>query len=290
MLAAAFKGTPGWEFTPLPRGFSLDAFPPAVGGPLTSVEPAHVLPAARGRDRAAAGRRRDLRRRRGRGRRARARRSTSRSSEHPELVEPHLGSSSSLDERGRLRRRQRARAGRAARSCTSRAGVKVDVPILLTSVNAVDGTALHRRTLIVLEEGAEAEVWEQHLSADDDGATLLNTVVEIVVGQNARLRYVNAQDLNEKSLIVRQPARGRRARRHARLGRARLRLGHRPRAHGHDAHRPRRRGPRHRRLRAARAASTSTTTPTRSTRPRTASPTSPSAASSTTARRASGAG
>src|SRR3712207_6770611 len=46
-----------------------------------------------------------------------------------------------------------------------------------------------------------AEVWEQHLSADADGATLLNTVVELVVGQNAKLTYLNAQDLNEKSLV-----------------------------------------------------------------------------------------
>ncbi|MEA2171586.1 MAG: Fe-S cluster assembly protein SufD, partial [Solirubrobacteraceae bacterium] len=83
-------------------------------------------------------------------------------------------------------------------------GVKVDLPILLTSVNAVDGTAIHRRTLIVLEDGAEAEVWEQHLSADETSATLLNTVVEIVVGQNAKLRYANAQGLNERSLVFGQ--------------------------------------------------------------------------------------
>jgi Fe-S cluster assembly protein SufD len=55
--------------------------------------------------------------------------------------------------------------------------------------------------LIVLEEGAEAEVWEQYLSGDDESETLLNTVVELVVGQNARLRYVCGQDLNEKSWI-----------------------------------------------------------------------------------------
>jgi Fe-S cluster assembly protein SufD len=53
----------------------------------------------------------------------------------------------------------------------------------------------------VLDEGAEAEVWEQHLSADADSGSLLNSVVEIVVGQNARLRYVNAQDLNESSYV-----------------------------------------------------------------------------------------
>ena len=45
-------------------------------------------------------------------------------------------------------------------------GVRVEAPILLTAITAAAGTALHRRVLIVLEEGAEAEVWEQYLSAD----------------------------------------------------------------------------------------------------------------------------
>jgi Fe-S cluster assembly protein SufD len=55
--------------------------------------------------------------------------------------------------------------------------------------------------LVVLDEGAEAEVWEQYLSGSDDAETLLNTVVELVVGQNARLRFVCAQDMNERSWI-----------------------------------------------------------------------------------------
>ena len=79
--------------------------------------------------------------------------------------------------------------------------MKVDAPILLSAVSAAAGTALQRRVLIVLDEGAEAEVWEQYLSGDAESETLLNTVVELVVGQNARLRYVCGQDLNEKSWI-----------------------------------------------------------------------------------------
>jgi Fe-S cluster assembly protein SufD len=68
-------------------------------------------------------------------------------------------------------------------------------------VSAAAGTALQRRVLIVLDEGAEAEVWEQYLSGDAESVTLFNTVVELVVGQNARLRYVCGQGLNEKSWI-----------------------------------------------------------------------------------------
>ena len=52
----------------------------------------------------------------------------------------------------------------------------------------------------MLEEGAEAEVWEQSLSAAD-GDGLVNGVVELVVGQNARLRFVDAQDLDEKTWV-----------------------------------------------------------------------------------------
>jgi Fe-S cluster assembly protein SufD len=80
-------------------------------------------------------------------------------------------------------------------------GVRVDAPILLTAIADAAGTGLHRRTLIVLDEGAEAEVWEQFLSGSEESETMLNTVVELVVGQNARLRYVCGQDMNERSWI-----------------------------------------------------------------------------------------
>jgi Fe-S cluster assembly protein SufD len=78
--------------------------------------------------------------------------------------------------------------------------VKVESPIVLTRVQAKPGTALHHRTLVVLEEGAEAEVWDQVVSAHDEQA-LVNGVVEIVVGENANLRYIGAQAVNEKSWV-----------------------------------------------------------------------------------------
>jgi Fe-S cluster assembly protein SufD len=79
--------------------------------------------------------------------------------------------------------------------------VKVEQPIVLTAISDADHVALHRRVLIVLEEGAEAEVWEQHLSGTADNETLLNSVVELRVGQNAKLRFVGAQDMNERSWV-----------------------------------------------------------------------------------------
>jgi Fe-S cluster assembly protein SufD len=80
-------------------------------------------------------------------------------------------------------------------------GVTVGAPVLLTAISDAAGTSLQRRVLVVLEEGAEAEVWEQYLSGSPDGDALVNTVVELVVGQNARLRFVTAQDMNETSWI-----------------------------------------------------------------------------------------
>ena len=118
---------------------------------------------------------------------------------HPELVEPHLGTVVDADSDGFTRANADGWQGGAFVFVPR--GIQVEAPIVLTAVTAADGTALHRRVLIVVEDNAEVEVWEQYLSADGDAETMLNTSVELVVGQNARLRYVCAQDLNERSWI-----------------------------------------------------------------------------------------
>jgi Fe-S cluster assembly protein SufD len=80
-------------------------------------------------------------------------------------------------------------------------GVVLESPISLRSVQARTGTLLNQRTLIVVEEGAQAEVWEQFLSADSELDGVFNVVTELIVADNARLRYVCGQDLSEKSWI-----------------------------------------------------------------------------------------
>jgi len=80
-------------------------------------------------------------------------------------------------------------------------GVALESPISLTSVQAVAGTLLNQRTLIVVEDGAQAEVWEQYLSAQEDLDGVVNVVTELIVGQNAHLRYVCGQGLSEKGWI-----------------------------------------------------------------------------------------
>ena len=64
-----------------------------------------------------------------------------------------------------------------------------------------ESAAVNWRTLIVLEEGAQAEVWENYASASDDTDAMLNSVVELAVGDNANLRYVATQDLSEKTWL-----------------------------------------------------------------------------------------
>ncbi|HEX8053955.1 MAG TPA: Fe-S cluster assembly protein SufD [Thermoleophilaceae bacterium] len=80
-------------------------------------------------------------------------------------------------------------------------GVTLSAPAMLAGIQEAGGRAVNRRTLIVLEEDAQAEVWEQYLSAGDELDGLFNAVVEIVVGPNARLRYVCGQGLSERSLV-----------------------------------------------------------------------------------------
>jgi Fe-S cluster assembly protein SufD len=80
-------------------------------------------------------------------------------------------------------------------------GVNVAEPIRVEVPVDADGTAVSWRTLIVLEEGAEAEVWEHWSSPSDEIDAMLNSVVELSVGQAATLRYVNTQDISERSWI-----------------------------------------------------------------------------------------
>ncbi len=75
-------------------------------------------------------------------------------------------------------------------------GSRLAEPVRL-EVGAPEG-GLDWRALIVLEEGAEAEVWERYSS---EGEALFNGVVELVVGDGANLRYVCEQQLSEQSWV-----------------------------------------------------------------------------------------
>jgi Fe-S cluster assembly protein SufD len=175
-----FKGTPGWEFTDI-SGIDLDAFPSAApadvsGEPLfgdlagRQPAPAESLdePVVMALDEAA--------------------------ERFPDLVERHFGTVVSADDAFAARNERDWSAG--AFVYVPR-GQRLEEPALITAVQP-PGATLNWRTLIVLEDGAEAEVWEQWLS-DVEG--LFNAVTEVVVGRNARLRYVCGQALSEQTSI-----------------------------------------------------------------------------------------
>ncbi len=180
-----FKGRPGWEFTDI-SGLDLAAYTTAgpedetAGGgadPLFALPDAlHELPA--GVIVTTIGQ-------------AIAR--------HGELVERHLGSLVAADDVFTLL--NASAAYRHGAFVYVPRGVVIEEPIMLTSVLPGSGRLLHQRTLIVLEDGAQASVWEQYLSAEPESDGLLNAVTELVVGAGARLRYVCGQGLSEKSWI-----------------------------------------------------------------------------------------
>jgi Fe-S cluster assembly protein SufD len=79
--------------------------------------------------------------------------------------------------------------------------VRVGEPIRVELPLDEDGVAVAWRTVVVLEEGAEAEVWEHCASTRDETDALLNSVVELHVGQAATLRYLSTQDISERAWI-----------------------------------------------------------------------------------------
>jgi Fe-S cluster assembly protein SufD len=178
-----FRGMPGWEFTPIDK-LDLDAYPAAPGGEATSLfdfegavgvsdeEPAVegpiVMPLALAAER------------------------------YPDLVEAHLGSV--VTKQTPFTARNDAHWTDGSFVYVPR-GMELDAPIVLSTLHEQAGTTLHWRALVVLEEGAQAEVWHESRSAEADLDGVLNGVVELVVGQNARLRFVDAQDVSEKSWI-----------------------------------------------------------------------------------------
>ncbi|HVQ57551.1 MAG TPA: Fe-S cluster assembly protein SufD [Solirubrobacterales bacterium] len=119
-------------------------------------------------------------------------------SSHEELLREHLGSLVGIEDPFVARNEAGWRDGVLIHVPR---GVRLSEPIRIALPLDADGSALSWRTLIVLEEGAEAEVWEHWSSPGDEIDALLNSVVELSVGQAATLRYVNTQDISEKAWI-----------------------------------------------------------------------------------------
>jgi Fe-S cluster assembly protein SufD len=180
----SFRGEPGWEFTPL-AGLDLDAYEPAPGGTGESSFALTTPVLSPSEEEAAPGApivmplRAALER-------------------HGDLVRERLGRV--VGHRTTFTALNEERWTDGAFVYVPR-GVRVEEPIVVTTVHEQPGSALHWRLLVVLEEGAEASVWHEARSAEPDAEALVNGVVEIAVGQSARLRFVDLQDLGEKAWV-----------------------------------------------------------------------------------------
>jgi Fe-S cluster assembly protein SufD len=119
-------------------------------------------------------------------------------SSHAELLREHLGSLVPAEDPFVARNEAGWRDGVLVHVPR---GVRLSEPIQIEVPIDASGNAVSWRTLIVLEEGAEAEVWEHWSSPGDEVDGLLNSVVELSVGQAATLRYVNTQDISEQAWI-----------------------------------------------------------------------------------------
>jgi Fe-S cluster assembly protein SufD len=158
----------GWEFTDL-SGLDLDAYAgAAAGAAIEGGEGATVLPLAVALE------------------------------SHGELLGERLGALVPIEDPFVARNEASWRDGVLVHVP---AGTRVAEPIRIELPLDEDGAAVAWRTLIVLEEGAEAEVWEHCSSAGDETDALLNSVVELHVGQAATLRYVSTQDISERAWI-----------------------------------------------------------------------------------------
>jgi len=158
----------GWEFTDL-AGLEIDSYEPgAAGATIEGAEGATVLPLAEALD------------------------------SHGELIEERFGSLVPSDDPFVARNEAAWRDGVLVHVP---AGVRVEEPIRVDVPLDENGVAVAWRTLVVLEEGAEAEVWEHCSSAGDETEALLNSVVELHVGQAATLRYISTQDISESAWI-----------------------------------------------------------------------------------------
>ena len=179
-----FKGRPGWEFTDI-SALDLAAYEPASAPDGDGPQAAHSLFELDGAATLPDG--------------VIVMTIADAAREHGELLRRHLGSVVGGDDVFTML--NDSADYRSGSFVYVPRGVALSEPISLRTVQSQAGTLLHQRTLIVLEEGAQAAVWEQYLSAADELDGVFNVVTELILAENSRLRYVCGQDLSEKSWI-----------------------------------------------------------------------------------------
>jgi Fe-S cluster assembly protein SufD len=82
------------------------------------------------------------------------------------------------------------------------AGVVVDKPIIVLHWSEGEGLATFPHTLVVADESSEITVVDRFGSPDVGSGHLVDGVVELLVGDNARLRYLSVQEHGPKTWQV----------------------------------------------------------------------------------------
>lgn len=118
--------------------------------------------------------------------------------EHREKLEPYFG------KRGVQARRDRFTSWHAAFWTGGTVlfvprGVSIDEPLGSLIGLSAAGAADFSHTLVILEDGASATLLEETSSATSDAAGLHVGAVELILGREARLRYVQLQNWNDKT-------------------------------------------------------------------------------------------
>ncbi len=78
-------------------------------------------------------------------------------------------------------------------------GVEVELPLHSLIAHSRDGIAEFGHTLVILEDDARATLLEETSSINNDMAGLHVGCVELIVGKNAGLRYVQLQNWNQRT-------------------------------------------------------------------------------------------
>lgn len=79
------------------------------------------------------------------------------------------------------------------------ANVSIEAPLHSLIALTQEGTADLSHTLVILEDNASATLLEETISGDEESAGLHLGCVELIVGKNANLRYVQLQNWNQKT-------------------------------------------------------------------------------------------
>lgn len=121
--------------------------------------------------------------------------------EHGETLRPYFGTRAVLPETDRFAAWHAAFWTGGAVLYVPR-NVTVDQPLYSLIALSEEGASDLSHTLVILEDGAEATLLEETSSATTSTAGLHIGAVELLVGKEARLRYVQLQNWNQKTWHV----------------------------------------------------------------------------------------